>query len=114
MDSIKLYLQTKICVQQSVRSTGYHLGLGNGNWGSYPPSIHLRETDLSEFLVIFWYCFLQYLHSLKEMEMEKGPYQNSAVLLQFNHSEIRQVDSERTNIGHLRLTTFLILSHYPE
>lgn len=43
MDSIKLYPQTKGCVQQTVGSTGYHLGFGlvNGNWGSHPPSIQL-------------------------------------------------------------------------
>lgn len=56
MDSIKLYLQAKGCVQQTVGSTGYHLGfvLVNGNWGSHPPSIHLcqgRETtDISQSL----------------------------------------------------------------
>ena len=40
------------------------------------------------------------------------PYQNSAALLQFNHSVMRQIDFDRANIGGLRLTTLLILSYY--
>lgn len=47
--------------------------------------------------------------------MEKHtPYQNSAAFLQFDHSVTRQVDSDKTYIGGLWLTTFLIFSHYLE
>lgn len=46
------------------------------------------------------------------MEMEKiYIYQNSAAFLQFHHSVTGEVDFDRSNIGSLWLTTFLVFSH---
>lgn len=52
------------------------------------------------------------IHS--ERNGKNALYQNSAAFLQFDHSVIRQVNFHRANIGHLRLTTFLIFSNYLE
>lgn len=91
MDSIKLHLQTKVSVQQIVRSTAYHLGSSqvNGNWCSHPPFIHLREDkqDIDHFTTPF--LITVFCSSLNPKSL---PYQNSVTLLQFNHCVMRQVD----------------------
>lgn len=48
MDSIKLHLEAKVCVQKEVGSAGYHLGSRciYGEWGPHTPPIQLKHHTM--------------------------------------------------------------------